>query len=338
MEKQKLRLKSGGYLEVTGNDAAYVDGSGLDRHLTQSEQAILAMLVRGGGQTVTYQTLYEGYSSQSSFGEINQMVADIKTHMYPELKECIRVSRGRGYRLDMTKFIAEAPAEPAPLLPAVPAEPSVPWLKQLAGDYCGFFLDPVGDGTVLGAYLHIENLVIDGSAHLYVNGVLGIQSDQVLCHPGLPAVFSGDRSRYYGNYHALKKQFSRNDRRCFFGTGEVRAQGTVAVIPMTTSLDSQWTILLELGKYIYYVQNITKSEDYLYRGGLGLLVSLANAHGKFCCRCALVRREFMRPSIRLTNPVIRDMLKIPDTLSWSPLKLDTQLDREWFNWFMKDEH
>lgn len=336
MEKQRLRFKSGGYLEISGNDAAYVDSVGNDRHLTESEQTILAMLVRAGGQTVTYRALYEGYSKQTSFGEINQMVADIKTHMYPELKDCIRVSRGRGYRLDMTKFESETPPAPVSTPAMAPVEQPVPWLKRVSGDYYGFFLDPVGDGSVLGAYLHIENLVVDNRSRLFVNGILGIQSDHVLHHPELPAVFSGDRSRYYENYHTLKKQFSRNDRRCFFGTGEVRAQGTVVVIPMTTSLDSQWTMLLELGKFIY-VQNIKKSEDYPYRGGLGLLVTLANAHGKFCCRCALVRKEFMRPTIRLTHPVIRDMLKIPDTLSWQPLKLDTQLDREWFNWFMKDE-
>lgn len=342
MAQMTLYLKEGGYLEISGHDVAYLDGSGKRGHLTPAQQTILAMLARDVGKTISYEALYEGYSGMKDTG-VNQEVAKIVTRMPKEVKACVRCTTRRGYRLDPSQFDTKAPNTFKQQInkKEIFQDPDHVssgdnWTHKLIGDYYGFFLDSVGDGAVLGIYLSISAQDREPYPEIVAKGVLGIQSDHVFLSDDLRAIFSREQEHCYEQYADLKSHFSVNDQRCFYGEGKVSARGTVAAIMLRTASGSDWTILMDMDKYLD-VRRHQKGSDYPYRGGMGLIIALTGAHGKFCCRCALVRKEFMRSAIKLSNPDIRDMLKISDDINWSPLELDVRLDREWYNWFMKDQ-
>lgn len=331
MQEKTLYLKEGGFLKVFNGYVRYVDRDGKERHLTPAQQSILTMLIEAQGVPVPYSRLYEGYTGQRADGNVNQYLTKIRNRISsPELRSAICAVSGFGYRLDMSMF------ESHPQQPQVsPAAADDAWFPKLAGDYYGFYLYSLGDGTVIGGYLHIEK-VEDG---LLASAVLGIQSDEVLRSEELASVFANNHwSQYHQKYSEVKQGFTENDQRCFFAQGKVFASGTTAIITMETSHKSLWTILVDAGRMM-------KDYHRPYRGGMGLLVSLTRSHEKFCARAGLIRKEFMQPTITLDNPRIREILKIygdPDGGSmihnhdrYQPLKMDVLRDRKWYDWFMR---
>ena len=236
--------------------------------------------------------------------------------------------------MDISKIrvISDDPTSPEPSVRESDGDNDL--AENLVGDYFGFYLDQIGDGSVLGIRLHIEKQ----GDELMARAVLGIQSDDMFWDKAFPDILKGDRDQVVKRHREFSDTYSANEQRCFYAEGRVTYSQNVAIISMKSLADYSWSILLDMGKYLEcaaYVRNIHTARGYPYRGGMGLLVALAASHGNFCCRCGLIRREHMKASLHLKNKDIVEWLKIDLKRAWKPLSLDEELDKEWYNWFMK---
>ena len=334
MTRKVYDLIGAGFLHVSGLNAEFRDYRGKTAHLTNGNQAFLACLAHAEGKLVSHEELFRAYTQQEPTGNYKETINSAKGDICEPIRSYVKNSKGKGYYLNMAR-VREVTEDQALLAMTQKAATDVNAMaRNLVGDYFGFYLDQIGDGSVLGIWLRIE----DTGDQVMARAVLGIQSDDMFWDSAFPDILKGDRDLVLRNHKDFSDPFSPNEQRCFYADGLVTSHQNYAVITMKTLAGASWSIILDMGKYLEcaaYIQNIHTERGYPYRGGMGLLFALAGSHGNFCCRCGLVRRDCMKPSLRLDNKNIVEWLKISLKREWKPLSLDGDLDKEWYNWFMK---
>lgn len=318
---QIIVLDNGATVYVTEDQVTYEPCGEADR-FTVSMQRVIMKLAQNLNRYVTYRELHEVYDGRA-MEDMGRNLQRMKDKMPPAIKGAIQTKNGLGYRLVGTAvdtprqetFTGESPA-------------------QLAGDYYGFFLDPVGSGSVLGGYLRIEEGEDPRASELPVSGVLGIRSDSVLFSEELAGIFAEAPANRYAQYQDFHRACSPNDRRCFWGEGRIRLVKNAAELTLTTPKGAKWTVMIDLSNYLGGGRGRYPGEDGNYRGGKGIFAALSTQYGTLAGKFGMIRKSFCKPEISLKNPDLQEMLKMTHQSETTPLMVLPIEDNYWYNWFM----
>ena len=330
-----------------GNGTTLVPGDGFvlcrdrnnkDVHLSLEKQRLIMALIDNLNYPVYKETLYKAYT-QCDYGYDPSRVAGMIYNMPSCIRPYILTERGIGYRLvghieNHQRTNYTAPVQDSGSVDQMFATNKS--LEFLTGDYYGFFLDPVGLGTVLGAYIHIEDCSQGQEPELAVSAVLGIRSDQALFGDGIGQIFSGGKANNYNRYQTFYAGLGENDRRCFWCDGNVRMRKTAAEFTLSTPTDTKWSLLIELSNYFEGRRNRHSGDDGKYRGGLGLYMALLSPYGIFAGKFGMVRKELYKPNRQLNHSETQKMLKLSTRDGRIPLMVDPREDNYWYSWFMSE--
>lgn len=334
----KIILKNETRLQISDNEVTCWDTGNRRVALTPAHQKIIRKLAGQLNAAVSMDELYRAYANpraaEGSQTAWEKMVKE-KATIPKAVRDAIRSVRGCGYRLEGTAVENTEAAAHTPQ----PTAQSSGCLTDLTGDYYGFYLDQLGTGSVLGAYLHIENTGTWEAPEMTAYAVFHIRHDSVLFGRPLAEIFSRS-SRYYQNaFQEFKASLRSNDRRCAWARGPVSVDGRHAVITLAAGEPGAvWTIYLDLKEHLRCKQDFENEAD-CFRGGLGLLLAARTADGTYCSRLGLVRREYAVSAMRLDSDQLRDRLKILDSsqeAEWKPLKLSGWLNKHWHEWIMSE--
>lgn len=305
--------------------------------LTRGQQKLLGKLADNLNNAVSMAELYEAYTGEAPLIDakgVADNLAKMKNTLPKPIRSSVKSVRGFGYRLVGT-VVKEAASRDN----TGAAEKNMGRLSDLAGDFYGFYLDPLGTSTVLAAYIHIENKGTRTAPELKAYAMLGIRSENVLMSEELYRVFHQSERGYRDAFRSFKKSLTDNNRRCSWGEGTVKAEDNLAMIALNTGeTGGKWIIMLDVAGYMHCGRDRDCERDG-YRGGLGLVLSSRTLHGTYCSRFGVVRREFIHADLILNHEEMKDKLKILDDSKdafWKPLKLSTWQDKLWYDWFMND--
>lgn len=337
--EQRVVFKDKSYLEVHGWSVAYYYSDGTPERLTGAQQRILAMLVQTPG-AVSFSRLYESYSKKEADQSVNTKVTNIRSGLPEEIRKCVKSVSGYGYQLDRTKVTLTdiSTRQERTAQEQLDEGPRI-WIPDLTGEYYCFYLDPVGDGTLLGAYLSIENRGDEQIPDVSVNAILGIRGDAAWARDDFGAVFRNDVTDHVGSLEDFSKELSDNGQRCFLAQGKIKTVGSVAVIELDTPGGEYWGFLFDLYRYLTSPRKTVRKAR-CYRGGMGLGYALTKQDSSFFFRAALVRKECRKSRMTLSNQNIKSQLTVEAGQYGKvhrPLILEYDLDKEWYNWFMDDE-
>lgn len=328
MNKSKtIRLANDVIIKIEENTITCIDHNNTIINLTTAQEKLLKKLSDHVNRTVDFQTLYSSYAGEKIYltdqDIVNSNVTKIMYKIPTVIRTSIKNKRNVGYYLegrvqneDTTEFS---------------------YLTELTGEYYGFYLDPLGDGTLLNAYLHIKNIGTTSSPQIAAYIISGIRNRQILCSNGLTHLFSSNDSNLKQDFEAFKETLSENDKRCSLGIGTVTLENTLAIIDLKMN-HGKWEILLDFENYLKGTRKKKEDKDY-YRGGLGLVLASRTIHGTCCLRIGFVRKSFMKNTLCSENKKLLEILKIQDgsrDAEWKPLKLSGFLDKCWYNMIMDE--
>lgn len=296
--------------------------------LTRGQELLLKKLADDAGCAVSMSELYEAYSGDApSLGDtgIRDNIAKMKNTLPDGIKRSIKSVRGYGYKL-MTD------QHPPACLNEVQADTAgeAEYPAGLAGNYYGFFLDPVGNGSVLGAYFHLEKA---NRNSLSVSAILGIRDSKMLFSRDLADIFSSAQADYHRNFKEFIRRHSVNNKRCFWAEGDLQCHNAVAELRLKTPIDARWNIWFDLSRFS---ERVRQESSYTYKGGLGFAVAVTPSYGTFCCKLGLVRTSYLAKPQKRYDPELQNMLLLSGINDFSPLMLDIQKDRYWYNWFLSE--
>lgn len=346
---KKIRLSNGAVLHIEEGIVTCFDRNLHQFELTRGQQKMLHKLADNINHPLTMSILYEAYTGETAHHDsrgIRDNVSKMK-HTLPKcIKTAIKSVRGYGYILegvsedDCNKRMVTHQSQPSENFSvSQSADKRTGRFTDLVGDYYGFYLDPLGTGAVLGAYIHIENAGAALEPQLDAYAILGVRSEQVLLCEHISALFSKKGINYKEKFKAFKKTLGDNDKRCSWWQGNVSVDGKLAVIDLEkNSTGARWKIILDMQEYMKCRRDREKDNDY-YRGGLGVVLATRTIHGTICLRFGLVRKTSMKPSIRMSNEEMKLKLKLLDDSKealWKPLKLSGWLDKHWYDWIMTE--
>lgn len=341
---KQITLHNGTILHVGEGIVTCYDPNRSHVELTHGQQKMVIKLAQNLNCQVSMSELYEGYSGSAALVDdkgIRDNVAKMKNTLPGCIKDSVKSVRGYGYKLvgtlekerneDTGKGITNVFAN-------VPdTGNSTGRLSELAGDYCGFYLDPLGTGSVLGSYIHIEDAGTPDNPQMTAYAILGIRDKKVLVGNDISQIFRDCTSNYHNSYIEFRRGLSDNDRRCTWLQGSLSLDGNLAAIHLGSNNSHEtWTIILNITEYLHCRRDRQKEND-RYRGGLGLVLALRSIHGTSCFRLGLVRNTFINHAMIQNNDEIKDRLKLLDDSKdalWKPLKLSGWLDRLWYDWIM----
>lgn len=340
---QEITLSNGTLLRIEDGMVACWDSDHARIDLTRGQNDIVYKLARNLNHPLSMNQLYESYSGDDA--SIDNKGISNKVHkMKRSLPECIRDTiksvRGYGYQLDGTLgWNANHDSSSNFVGLKVVSEIQFGRVSDLAGDYYGYYLDPLGTGAVLGAYIHIENAGSALEPQLDAYSVLGIRSEYVLLGDNISEIFKNKGKNYKERFKLFKKGLNVNDQRCSWWQGNVNADGTLAIIDLLKSdTGAKWKIILDIKEYIRCRRDREREDDY-YRGGLGLVLATRTLHGTACFRLGLIRKTFIKQAISMNNEDMKSRLKLLDDSKeamWKPLKLSGWLDKHWYDWIMTE--
>ncbi|MBQ9082233.1 MAG: hypothetical protein IJY28_01895 [Clostridia bacterium] len=332
--RKELLLPSDARLVLDGERLVSYDKQGNEIRLTVGQQKMLTRLAREYNHTVPMADLYEAYTGLAGATEIAANIAKMKNTFPQCIKEAIRSERGCGYRLE-----GELKTADEALSVRHASGEKTGQFSDLAGDYYGFYLDRLGNRSVLGAYLHIENAGTADEHELTACAVLNIRSENAMFGGKIAEIFSQTGRDYKNAFQRVKSSFNPNDRRCSWGQGTVCADGALADLTLKINdTGARWKILLDMTEYLRCGRGREQEND-CYRGGLGIVLASRTIHGTYCFRLGLVRKTLLQKPIPLNNDTMKDMLKISDDSRdalWKPMKLSGLLDKRWYEWFMNN--
>ena len=339
-EITEITLCNGTTLRIEGNMLWGFDNKFHPIDFTPAQRKILHKLAMNLNRPVSMIALYEAYADQSVQVDdkgISDNVAKVKNTIHDSVKSYVKSVRGYGYKLIETQNHQiennlSVHTEAMPISAKSPVESSGHF-SDLTGDYYGFFLDPVGNGSVLSAFFHIEKPSVTNKQQLSISAILGIRNDDMLLSEELVGIFSPSHTDYRQKFKAFISKHSANNKRCFWAEGVLHCHNTVAEIRLKTPIDAQWNIWLDLSSFL---ERTKQESGYNYKGGLGFAVALTPSYGTFCCRMGLVRTSYFSQPQKTKDPELQNMLKLSGSESFNPLMLDIQKDRYWYNWFMGD--
>lgn len=329
-----IYLNSGAAIIIEDDILTCADPSGAEIHLTAGQQRLLKKLADNLNRPVTYDSLYAAYASNDQLliytGNANSNIAKMKRTFPDCIRRSIKNTRNMGYTLD-------GAIDTSPKQPLCTNEPL--HITELTGNYYGYYLDPLGEGTSLGTYLHIENAGSISEPKMKAYMIFGIRNNQVLLSKELADVFSPDNRNYEEAFRNLKKALSENDKRCSWSEGMVTSDGNLAIIQL--NIDNghgKWELMIDMENYLKCTREKNEDKNY-YRGGLGLVLASRTLHGTYCLRLGLIRKSFMKESFGTGHEKMIDMLKVMDgskQAEWKPLKLSGWLDKCWYNLIMDE--
>lgn len=208
--------------------------------------------------------------------------------------------------------------------------------QDIAGDYCGYYLDSNNRRSVLGAMIHIEEKTDD---EMIACAIMGVRSDEVLFSETVRGVFARHTEERQKEFIRIKNRLSSNDKRCYWCEGTVQRCEELVVMELTAKeTGAKWIIYLDVEEF-YKTQRSRDDDCDLYRGGMGLTIAVRTRTGTKCRRMGLIRRTMSKQKQSLKNDEIRDMLKMHDgseDSAWKPLSLDRDLDSKWYDWILAD--
>ena len=339
---RQILLSNGIILRIDGNMLWGFDDQHSPITFTPAQRKILHCLAVNLNHPVSMTALYEAYADQGVQIDdkgIRDNVTKIKNTIPPEVKSSVKSVRGYGYKLAGT-FGTDANVQPPFPADVSPEEyPQRPGghLDDLSGDYYGFYLDPFGNKTILGLYLHIEN---EGSAEnprLTAHAIVNVRGSEVLTGDDIARVFAGSALDYSAAFRAFKQGLSDNAKRCSLLHGSVYADGTLVDIQLgKDDSPEQWKIMLDVAEFLRCRRDRDRDSN-RYRGGLGITLATRTFHGTFCFRVGIVRRTCINDAMIQNQDEMIKRLKIPDDTEnavWKPLKLSGYMDKIWYEWIM----
>lgn len=340
MDNRRIIVLREGTLTIGDGYVLGVDSLGNELDITPARQQILRALADNLNHPVKYEVLFRAYSG-NVIGYRRELVVDLIHGMPQCIKSAIKNQRNVGYRLigeiksDATSNYVLKEQQPHITNEITTNHAKEECLSVLVGDYYGFFLDPTGTGAALGAYIRVGSCTEESG--LVVNAVLGIRTDAVLYDDVVNQVFLGEGKEYFAQYERFREMLSENDKRCFWGSGQVRFVKNAAEFTLITPRNAKWTIMIDIGNYLGGGRSRHSGDDGKYRGGLGVYAALSTQYGTFCGRFGIVRREFHN-SLRMSlkNSELQEMLKLSRVDDRKPLSTSPQEDNYWYSWFMSE--
>ena len=330
-QRKKLTLMTGISLIIGENSLQCYDENHSEIILTRGQELLLKKLAYHANHAVSMSDLYEAYSGNSTSIDdtgIRDNIAKMKNTMPTCIKGSIKSVRGFGYKLvtapNSQAYMHEDQAD---------TTSKAVDLTGLAGDYYSFFLDPVGNGSILSGYFHIEKPSIPQNQSLSVSAILGIRDNSMLFSHHLAEVFSLSSTDYHKNFREFISSHNVNNKRCFWAEGELQCHNAVAELKLKTPIDARWNIWLDLS---HFLERIKHESIYTYKGGLGFAVAATPSYGTFCCKIGLIPTSYCTQPQKLCNPELQSMLMLSGTHDFNPLMLDIRGSRYWYNWFMSD--
>ena len=327
-QRKELTLITGVHLLIDRSSLLCYDADDSEIVLTRGQELLLKKLADHANHAVSMSDLYEAYSGDTATIDdigIRDNIAKMKNTLPACIKHSIKSVRGYGYKLMTKQFSPTYTGENEDNTTEKSENPA-----GLIGDYFGFLLDPVGNGSVLGAYFHIEKA---NRNSLSVSAVLGIRDTNMLLSQDLVDVFSSEKADYHQNFKEFIDRHSTNNKRCFWAEGDLQCHNAVAELRLKTPIDARWNIWLNLSRFL---ERDKHDSHYTYKGGLGFAVAATPSYGTFCCKFGLVRTSYLTQPQKLSDPELKSMLQLSSIHDFSPLLLDIQKDRYWYNWFSSE--
>ena len=336
MAKEKwLYLSDDVYLKPQGNGYVACDVNHNVIPLTNGQRKMLTKLAYNPNQIVSAKSIYQYYTKNRApeGTKCTSAVAKLKATLPTSIRESVKSAYGNGYKLVcMEKEVPVEEQEP-------PFWNGAELVTALQGDFCGFYLDPLGIRKVLGAYIHIKNMGTEESPQMMAYAALGLRNTQVLLDPKLADVFSGPVGTFAEAFQRYKRELSTNWKRCSLFSGPVSLDGTMAHIRlMKDGTPETWNIMLEMKDYFACARERTEEDDW-YRGGMGVNLAYKSHRGTFCFRIGLVRRSFLKDHM-IHDGEMRNRLKLLDDskdAEWKALKISGHIDTVWYEWILHAE-
>lgn len=338
---QEITLSNGTLLRLEDGMVACWDSDHARISLTRGQNDIVYKLARNLNHPLSMKQLYEAYSGDDASIDnkgISEKIHRMRNTLHPCIRDAIKSVRGYGYQLAGvlgSNINQENTSEFEGV--NVDSETQFGRATELIGDYYGFYLDPLGKGSILGAYIHIENIGTRDKPQVTAYAIAGIRSKEVLLGNEIANIFNGPVTNYYNSYKNFKKELSDNDRRCSWFQGTLSSDGELATLHLSSvNSKKSWIIVLNVEEYMRCRRNREKDNDF-YRGGLGLVLALKTVHGTISFRLGLVRKSFLNKTMSQNNNEMVNRLKLLDDSKdamWKPLKLSKWLDKLWYEWIM----
>lgn len=342
----KITLSNGTILHIEGNMLWGIDSNRYSIEFTRAQREILLKLADELNRPVSMSALYEAYNNDATIIDdkgIRDNVAKVKNTMPDSVKSSIKSVRGFGYKLlgIYEQGISDNHSLTTTATPTTEQyfNKSMGCLADLAGDYYGFYLDPFGEKSILGTYLHIKNIGTIEEPQLTAYAIVNIRSTEILIGDKISQVFTGSVENYRTAFKAFKQELTDNEKRCSWCYGPISTDGTLVNIHLNKN-DSpeKWQILLDIAEYLRCNRERENENDF-YRGGLGITLASRTIHGTFCFRMGIVRKTCINDAMIRDHDKMLKRLKILDDTEdaiWKPLKLSNYKDKKWYEWIMNE--
>lgn len=343
---RQITLGNGTILRIEENMLWGFDSKNCPIDFTPAQRKILYKLAMNLNRPVSMTALYEAYTDQGVEIDdkgIRDNVTKVKNLISDSVKPFVKSVRGVGYKLIGTYGEAKDPQQHA----TVQTHPfsqedhsqSPGHFADLSGDYYGFYLDPFGKQTILGAYLHIENAGTVRQPQLTAYAIVNVRNADTLLSDQIAQIFTDSSSDYRAAFKTFKQSLSDNGKRCSLLHGPVDADGTLVDITLKKDdTPEHWKILLDVAEYLRCKRDRENEKDF-YRGGLGITLASRTIHGTFCFRLGVVRKTCIRNAMIQNHDEMINRLKILDDTRdamWKPLKLSGYKDKIWYEWIMNE--
>lgn len=348
-------LPSLNILKICGDDFTLYNKAGQDinlKSLPPKKAALLKKLLENANELVSYKDLFESYSETSysimtDLTKVTHMIDGIDKRVGKHIKVTpkegytIEVKETKTVLIDTSLYASIVNPDTKKEAISHSEEKNADYVKEmvgLEGSYIGFYLDRKGSGSLFGVYLHIDNLGSEQMPDMRVHAILGIQSDTVLFGKELADIFSEKQDDYTYKFAQFREKLPGKDKECFIGTGTIIPHKAIVEMTFRAITDEEWHVFMDLQGYL--ADNRPKEYDTdNYRGGLGLAFAFWSEFGDMCFRFAFVRTSLRSSALSLDNNLIKDKLKViahGQGIDWRPVELSSQLDKSWYNWFMKE--
>lgn len=338
---QNITLPNGVVLRIMDGIVTCTDADQSSVHLTLSQQKMIRTLAQKLNFPVSIAELYAGYTDTIEYIDtkgIRENVAKMKNTFPGCVKDYILSERGYGYKL-VSASAQEAHKNTGNknLTNSWSPECNDKRITELAGEYYGFYLDPLGKGYVLGSYFFIYNAGTADNTQMRVCAIVGIRDKEILHAGVIQDIFTSHPSDYYDSFVKFKRILNDNDKRCFWLQGSLSRDDNLVTMHLASRNSHEtWTVILDIAEYLCCGRDWDHDND-LYRGGLGLVLALKTAYGTISFRLGLVRKALLSHELLHADEERKEWLKIQDDSKnavWKPLELSTQLDKLWYDWFM----
>lgn len=348
-------LPSCNILRACGDDFSLYNKDGEDinlKELTPKKKVLLRRLLKSANQLVSYSDLFEAYSEETYLGisdlsKVTKMIGGIDKR----ISKYIVATPNEGYTFEVKETkpvlvdtslcasIVMPTSKNEPLYNMTEYKPDyVKRMGELEGNYFGFYLDRMGSGSLLGVYLHIDNWGSEQTPDMRAHAILGVQSDTVLFGKEIADIFSDKQDDYSVKFARFREKLTGKDKECFIGTGTIIPHKAIIEMTFGAITDEEWHVFVDIQGYLADTRPKEHDTDN-YRGGLGLAFAFWSEFGDTCFRFAFVRTSLRSSALSLNNDLIKDKLKITahgQGIDWRPVGLSSQLDKSWYNWFMKE--